>query len=243
QLGLQLQACAEIEPYCCDILAKRYPKAYNLGDINECQWDSIKSDLGDIDLISASPPCQPFSIQGKRQGAKDKRDCIPAVQRAIALIRPKYFCIENVTGLLSCPHVPGADRPYFQFLLEKLSQLGYDAEWLTVSSGHFAAPFCRERLLLVGISQRLKPFRKRAASWTLQAGKSVKEARTAQERRGIKPGYPLEVVRNPRNLARPLGVKSGNGIIRKQRSAAGNLLDHRVAGVALRRVLYLESLQ
>ncbi|NES68675.1 MAG: DNA (cytosine-5-)-methyltransferase, partial [Okeania sp. SIO2D1] len=76
QLGLQLQACAEIEPYCCDILAKRYPKAYNLGDINECQWDSIKADLGDIDLISASPPCQPFSIQGKRQGAKDKRDCI-----------------------------------------------------------------------------------------------------------------------------------------------------------------------
>ncbi|MEH2252353.1 hypothetical protein [Nostoc sp.] len=52
----------------------------------------------------------------------------------------------------------------------------------------------------------------------------------------------MTVVRNPGLLARPLGVKSRDGTIRRMRQAAGNLLDPRVAAIALNRIAYLNSI-
>jgi DNA (cytosine-5)-methyltransferase 1 len=107
---------------------------------------------GQIDVLTASPPCQPFSINGKGLGATDERDCFPAVLESIARINPKFFCIENVTGLLTCPNYPGQPSgSYFRGVVATIDSYGYDAEWICVCSGHFTAPFLRERLLLVGI--------------------------------------------------------------------------------------------
>ncbi|MEH2252307.1 hypothetical protein [Nostoc sp.] len=82
----------------------------------------------------------------------------------------------------------------------------------------------------------------RTATWTDQARGWIEGFKGAAKRRGIEPGYPLRVVRTPAELARPLGVKSGNGTVRKQRAAAGNLLEPRVAAIALNRIAYLNSI-
>ncbi|TBR56619.1 hypothetical protein B4U84_28660 [Westiellopsis prolifica IICB1] len=194
-------------------------------------------------LISSQlRPCPPFSVEGERKGAADERDCFPAVLRIIRNAKPKFAAIENVPGLLTCPYSPSDERSYFRFILQQLSECGYDAEWITISSGHCAAPFIRERVLLVAVSRSLELCWKRAATWTDQARSMAQKARAVAEKRSTKPGYPLRVVRNPAELARPLGVPSGNGTIRRMRQAAGNLLDPRVASIALSRVLYLNSL-
>jgi len=88
-------------------------------------WEIEESDtreldfrrLGDIDLVSGGPPCQPFSIGGKHLGPRDPRNMWPEAIRIIREIRPKAFIFENVRGLL---------RPDFSDYLEYIKlQLSY----------------------------------------------------------------------------------------------------------------------
>ena len=57
------------------------------------------STLGDPDLVTGGPPCQPFSVGGKHRGRTDDRDMIPEFIRAIRETKPKAFFLENVRGL------------------------------------------------------------------------------------------------------------------------------------------------
>jgi DNA (cytosine-5)-methyltransferase 1 len=73
--------------------------------------------LGDIDLLSAGPPCQPFSIGGLHLGPRDPRNMWPETIRAVREICPKAFILENVRGLF---------RPAFASYLEYITlQLTY----------------------------------------------------------------------------------------------------------------------
>jgi DNA (cytosine-5)-methyltransferase 1 len=139
--GWELVGICENDNYCTDILSKRFPGVYNYGDVRGLRVQDIRG----IDVITASAPCQPFSINGKRLGATDERDCFPAVLESITRIQPKFFCIENVTGLLTCPNYPGQPTgSYFRGVVTTIDSSGYDAEWVCVCSGHFAAPFLRQ---------------------------------------------------------------------------------------------------
>ncbi|GFE72261.1 DNA cytosine methyltransferase [Chroococcus sp. FPU101] len=239
--GFELVGLSEIDEYCSDILFLRFPGVTNYGDVRSLPVREIRRQWN-IDIITASPPCQPFSVQGKRKGADDKRDCLPAIIRAITSIRPKFFCLENVSGLLSCPYFPGeAVGSYFRNLLTTLAERGYDAEWLCVSSGHFGSPFIRERLLLVGVARSLIEW-SRATPWPEQVRGAVEEIRGVGETRGIESPISREGLQLAFELDRPAGVKSGDEIVRNRREALGNALDPRVASVALRRVLYLDFL-
>ncbi|WP_445305681.1 DNA cytosine methyltransferase, partial [Microcoleus sp. SVA1_A1] len=66
--GFRLAGLAETEPFCSQILKLRYPGVTNYGDIKQFKetWQNPKADL-----LTASPPCQPFSYQGNRLGQQD----------------------------------------------------------------------------------------------------------------------------------------------------------------------------
>lgn len=251
KLGFELKQLIEIDPYCQSILKLRYPRTPIYDDIK-----TFRGEPGQYDICCFTPPCQGFSIEGKRRGAADERDCFPSCLRIVNNLQPKFCVFENVVGLLSCPYdresekLPHLTQPgsYFRYILQQLSKSGYDAEWLVVSSGAFGAPFLRQRLLLVGIAKSLEPQWERAAPWVEQARVSI--ARTgAHEKGGVPQSQSArELVFTARGLDRlggkalSLGVASRNGTIRKRRSALGNSLDPRAAQLALERILYLSSL-
>jgi DNA (cytosine-5)-methyltransferase 1 len=58
------------------------------------------SKYGQVDLLAGGPPCQPFSIGGKRGGAGDPRNMWGETIRAVRELRPRAFLFENVAGLL-----------------------------------------------------------------------------------------------------------------------------------------------
>lgn len=70
------------------------------------EMDARKFDYSDIkgciDVVSGGPPCQPFSMGGKRQGQRDDRNMFPEAMRAVRELRPKAFIFENVKGLRHC---------------------------------------------------------------------------------------------------------------------------------------------
>ncbi|MBW4502979.1 MAG: DNA cytosine methyltransferase [Scytonema hyalinum WJT4-NPBG1] len=248
QLGFELIGVAEIDSYCSDILSKRYPGIHNYGCVKSLAFDGgYGLRPGTIDLITASPPCQPFSIQGKRQGAADERDCFPAVLKIVARYKPRFVVIENVPGLLTCPYSPGDSRMYCDYIGSHFKESRYFLEGIIVSSGHFAAPFDRKRLLLVAVSDSIK-YQKKPSPWSEQIREFFEAEAVNQQRRGCKPGISGECLQSSHWLDRPtgrkvsLGILRGNGTVRDRRSALGNALDPRVASVALRRILYLQSI-
>jgi len=54
-----------------------------------------------VDVICGGPPCQSFSLAGRRRKHDRKDDLFASYLRVIARLQPKYFVMENVTGLLT----------------------------------------------------------------------------------------------------------------------------------------------
>ncbi|MCD8197198.1 MAG: DNA cytosine methyltransferase, partial [Lachnospiraceae bacterium] len=63
----------------------------------------IEKNFGDIDVdvLTGGPPCQSFSLAGERRKNDKKDDLFSYYLKVIEAIRPKYFVMENVTGILT----------------------------------------------------------------------------------------------------------------------------------------------
>lgn len=63
----------------------------------------IKGTFGDIDVdvLTGGPPCQSFSLAGERRKNDKKDDLFSYYLKVIAALRPKYFVMENVAGILT----------------------------------------------------------------------------------------------------------------------------------------------
>lgn len=55
----------------------------------------------DIDVLTGGPPCQSFSLAGERRKNDKKDDLFAYYLKVIEAIRPKYFVMENVAGILT----------------------------------------------------------------------------------------------------------------------------------------------
>jgi site-specific DNA-cytosine methylase len=102
--------------------------------------------LPEADVIIGGPPCQSFSLAGKRKGDADERDCTPDFCAAVERIKPRQFLMENVRGLLSF-----ADGAYFGVLYRRLESAGYVAQYRLLDSVSYGVPQFRNRLWMWGI--------------------------------------------------------------------------------------------
>jgi len=108
---------------------------------------SLANIKGDIDLIIAGPPCQAFSIMGKRQSLDDPRGKLTIKYfELVSGLRPKVFMFENVPGLMTVNH--GED---FTNLLEFIeNKTGYQLYRTKLNASDFGIPQERERIFIVG---------------------------------------------------------------------------------------------
>jgi DNA (cytosine-5)-methyltransferase 1 len=98
-----------------------------------------------VQLVVGGPPCQPWSTGGLRRAEKDSRDGFPAMLRALHVIQPDAFLIENVAGLER-----GSTRAYFFELIRSLYGLGYEVSSKTLNAADFGVPQHRHRTFIVG---------------------------------------------------------------------------------------------
>lgn len=54
-----------------------------------------------VDVICGGPPCQSFSLAGRRRQNDKKDDLFASYLEVVRALRPKYFAMENVTGILT----------------------------------------------------------------------------------------------------------------------------------------------
>lgn len=242
--GLQLRrfllyGLAELDRYCSHILRQRFPNVRNYGNLRELSERETLEITDDLDLISAAPPNQPFL---KFRGVADPKECLFDILKIVGKLQPKFLAIETVPELLKCPYDPKSKTAYAYYLFREIDRLGYNAEWLVVSSGELGSPFCRERLLLVGYSRDFFDPKSPPRTWVEQY-RSELETIGHSIRRGVSQSNPAGgLLQFAHRVDRSVGISFGDRSYRYSRKAAENILDPRVSAVALRRVLYLNSL-
>lgn len=107
-----------------------------------------------VDLVVGGPPCQGFSIFGKRrfvntknhQISEDKRNnLVFAFANIVIKSEAKWFIMENVPGILSAQN-----GEYVKAIQEFFAENGYRTECKVINAADYGAPQLRKRFLLIG---------------------------------------------------------------------------------------------
>ncbi|MGN0036186.1 MAG: DNA cytosine methyltransferase [Bacteroidaceae bacterium] len=148
QAGFHVVWANESEPAVRDTYVRNHPKTrFVLQDIREIN----PKDIPDCDGFIGGPPCQPWSVAGKRKGLDDQRGQLFLVYIEIIKVKkPKFFLIENVKGLLDKKF-----QDVFDDFLNRLDSIGYNVQWKLLDAAAYKVPQNRERVFLVGFRKDL----------------------------------------------------------------------------------------
>jgi DNA (cytosine-5)-methyltransferase 1 len=143
-LGFKPVFFSEVDAFPSAVLAHHWPHVPNHGDMTK--FEEWGYGPGSIDVLAGGPPCQSFSIAGKRLGLADDRGNLSLVYaRILERLRPKFFVWENVPGVLSSNS--GRD---FASILGAFQELGYGWAYRVLDAQYFGVPQRRRRVFVVG---------------------------------------------------------------------------------------------
>lgn len=150
--GLHVAAGFELERRAVE--AYNYNHAYRgshgyLADLHDATGAELlaRAGINHADFVIGGPPCQPFSVVGKRQGGRDHRaNLIDHFVRIVAEMEPSAFVLENVPNLASIEGGRILDQAK-----AALARLGFTVDHRIVSAADFGVPQNRKRLIILGI--------------------------------------------------------------------------------------------
>lgn len=119
-------------------------------------FNKIKEIIGSktVDVIVGGPPCQGFSMFGKRRFVKSKshdpfddirNDLIFTYLNYVEEYKPKWFLMENVAGLVNL-----ASGYYLEKFIEKVKELGYlNYDYKIINTADYGVPQKRKRFIFL----------------------------------------------------------------------------------------------
>jgi len=140
--GFKTIALCEIDEPLARFLEQEYPGATVHRDVLQMDGNQYS---GKCNLLTASPPCQPFSFAGRRFGSLDPRDLWNETLRKVQDIKPDWAVFENVDGFVNM----GLDR-----VLIDLEVLGYSGRTFAIPACAVNAPHRRTRIWIVANTHR-----------------------------------------------------------------------------------------
>ena len=157
--GFETAVMVERDSACCNTLRLNMPQVPVIeGDINEITTETIlkTAHLKPLEaaLVVGGPPCQSFSLAGKRMGLNDPRGKL--VLEFIRVVRealPVGFVMENVRGLANWENGRALDaiiEEATQPILYKGKNYQYEVKYKILNAASYGAPQFRERIFIVG---------------------------------------------------------------------------------------------
>lgn len=151
--GYEIVGFLELEKKLRDIYKLNFPKCRELGsDITEVSKESLEeyaTNLGDIEIIIGGPPCQGFSLSGKRRVDDPRNELFRHYLRFVDSFRPKAAVLENVRLLTSMKSPAG--RLVKDEITEAFSEHGYSVQLFEVNAKEYGIPQHRERVIFVAV--------------------------------------------------------------------------------------------
>jgi DNA (cytosine-5)-methyltransferase 1 len=159
QAGFAVLAAVELDPIHCAVHQFNFPHTkifcQSVSTVTGAQLRA-NSRLAnqDIDVVFGGPPCQGFSIIGKRQQQDPRNQLVRQFSRVVGELRPKYFVMENVAGLA----FQRSHALLMQIVADFAAQ-GYHVvtPYQTLNAANFGVPQHRQRLFLLGYRHDCPP--------------------------------------------------------------------------------------
>jgi DNA (cytosine-5)-methyltransferase 1 len=105
---------------------------------------------GELDILDGSPPCQGFSMVGRREFTDARNQLFREYCRLLKELQPKVFVMENVSGMAK-----GKMRLIFAEVLKELESCGYTVKARLLNAMYYGVPQSRQRIIFIGVRDEL----------------------------------------------------------------------------------------
>ena len=123
-----------------------FPEAELIGeDITLITDERIKR--FEADIIIGGPPCQGFSMAGRRNPDDKRNTLFEYYLHFVKLLKPKYCVLENVKGIHSMKTKDG--KSIFNNLVKGFEDLGYDIKAKVLNAANYGVPQTRQRVIFI----------------------------------------------------------------------------------------------
>lgn len=155
--GYKLKGFLEIDEGLRKIYKHNFPDSIELGgDITKLAKKTLEGyakTIGNIDVIIGGPPCQGFSLSGKRDVSDPRNQLFKQYLRFVDVFRPKAAILENVRLLTSMKNLKGGAVK--DDISREFRKHGYRIECFEINAKDYGVPQHRERVLFVAIRDDL----------------------------------------------------------------------------------------
>jgi DNA (cytosine-5)-methyltransferase 1 len=156
--GFNVKGFLELEPELRDIYRLNFPASTELGgditDVSATDLIRFRAELGEVDVIIGGPPCQGFSLSGKRDVRDPRNTLFKHYLRFVDTFRPKIAVLENVRLLTSMKDAEGKlvkDQITSDFLAH-----GYKVRFFEINAKSYGVPQSRERIIFIACRDDIK---------------------------------------------------------------------------------------
>lgn len=106
---------------------------------------------GKVDLVVGGPPCQGFSMAGRRKESDKRNQLVHSYLEFVDLVQPRAILFENVRGFtMKFKSKDGDDIDYSHLVVEELKKLDYaDASGKIIDMAEYGVPQRRERFIAI----------------------------------------------------------------------------------------------
>lgn len=115
---------------------------------------SKETGIKNIDMIVGGPPCQSYSMAGKRDPKDPRSSLFMEFIKYLRHFKPKVFVIENVPGILTAKNDNGEFIK--DIILKQCNESGYVVTYKKLYSPDYGVPQKRRRVLFVGVRKDIK---------------------------------------------------------------------------------------
>jgi len=125
-------------------------KNYDINEVIKNYKKELTLLRGKVKLIAGGPPCQGFSMAGRRDESDARNKLIDSYIQFVKYVEPEILFFENVKGF-TIGFKKGNKRgeAYSEYVWKKLQKLGYDVHGKIVDFSEYGIPQKRQRFILV----------------------------------------------------------------------------------------------
>ena len=125
---------------------------HDINEFIEIYDQQLKALAGKVTLVAGGPPCQGFSMAGKRNVNDQRNKLVKSYIRFIKIIQPEAIVFENVHGFtVDFQKKNGKNKKYSDYVINALRREGYHTAYRIIDMSDFGIPQSRKRFILVAM--------------------------------------------------------------------------------------------
>jgi DNA (cytosine-5)-methyltransferase 1 len=116
------------------------------------KYDKELGKIGQVDLVVGGPPCQGFSLAGRRNRNDKRNSLAKSYLKFVKIVRPSIIFFENVIGFtIGFKGKRSRGKAYSTYVEDELKKIGYKVKSEIIDFSAYGIPQRRKRFILIGM--------------------------------------------------------------------------------------------